>query len=56
MTDKTKECEYCSGYGKVNVFLAEDDEQVVICPICKGTGKSNKPSPTGNIPLWIGQR
>ena len=45
-------CKYCDGIGKVNVFLAEDNEVTKTCPICKGTGKSNTPAP--KIPLWIG--
>lgn len=51
-----KKCKYCKGYGKVNVFLAEDNEVVKECPICKGKGKVQREK---NIdvpfPLWIGK-
>lgn len=48
-----KKCEYCEGQGKVNVFLAEDNEVTKTCPVCRGTGYSSRPSPTGRMPLWI---
>lgn len=36
---KTKRCEYCAGYGSVEIAPSWEDDHTDVCPKCDGTGQ-----------------
>ena len=39
---KINNCKNCNGYGKIQDFVAEDNIQIIDCPVCKGKPKKSK--------------
>ncbi|MBE3101238.1 MAG: hypothetical protein IMZ47_03090 [Firmicutes bacterium] len=38
----TRTCGECSGKGRLRHYIAQDESEVIDCPVCKGTGKRDR--------------
>ena len=54
-----QKCSYCNGKGKIQIFLAEDNLVIKICPVCKGRAvnlKEEKVKKLSNQEKWLIRR